>query len=233
MVSKALTSAFDAHSFSRPGLLDFISGTLLPVRTIPLYQTQSPTVQRHVYSRLSPNIYDRFHSYENSCELFNYLLSQFFSFIYPKQLTHIADSDGPVKLELPDQWLWDIIDEFIYQFRSFSHYRSHVKTKTDEELSVLSSDGGQVWSCYSVLNVLYSFVQKSNISEHMAAINRGAKQEEIEGIVGEFGVKPLYKMLGYFSIIGLLRVHALLGDFTLALKVTENVELNQKVCPFR
>lgn len=36
-------------------------------------------------------------------------------------------------------------------------------------------------------------------------------------------------MLGYFSLIGLLRVHVLLGDFTLALKVMENVELNQKV----
>ena len=30
---------------------------------------------RHVYSRLQPNLDDRFHSYENSCELFNYLLS--------------------------------------------------------------------------------------------------------------------------------------------------------------
>ena len=30
---------------------------------------------RHVYSRLQPNVDDRFHSYENSCELFNYLLS--------------------------------------------------------------------------------------------------------------------------------------------------------------
>jgi hypothetical protein len=49
-------------------------------------------------------------------------------------------------------------------------------------------------------------------------------------IVGEYGVRPLYRMLGYFSIIGLLRVHVLLGDFTLALKVMENVELNQKVC---
>ena len=36
-------------------------------------------------------------------------------------------------------------------------------------------------------------------------------------------------MLGYFSLICLLRVHVLLGDFTLALKVMENVELNQKV----
>ena len=36
-------------------------------------------------------------------------------------------------------------------------------------------------------------------------------------------------MLGYFSIIDLLRVHVHLGDFTLGLKVVENVELNQKV----
>ena len=48
-------------------------------------------------------------------------------------------------------------------------------------------------------------------------------------IVGEYGQRPLYRMLGYFSIIGLLRVHVLLGDFTLGLKVMENVELNQKV----
>lgn len=31
---------------------------------------------RHVYSRIQPDIDDRFHSYENSCELFNYLLSE-------------------------------------------------------------------------------------------------------------------------------------------------------------
>jgi translation initiation factor 3 subunit L len=48
-------------------------------------------------------------------------------------------------------------------------------------------------------------------------------------IVGEYGSRPLYRMLGYFSLIGLLRVHSLLGDFTLALKVVEHVELNQKV----
>ena len=39
---------------------------------------------RHVYSRLQPNIDDRFHSYENSCELFNYLLSASIAYIYNK-----------------------------------------------------------------------------------------------------------------------------------------------------
>ncbi|KAL5532341.1 hypothetical protein ACEPAF_5911 [Sanghuangporus sanghuang] len=166
---------------------------------------------RHVYSRLQPDIDDRFHSYENSCELFNYLLN----------------SDGPVPHELPDQWLWDILDEFIYQFQSFSVWRSKVKSKSEEEL-VLLADGSQVWSCYSVLNVLYSLIQKSKINEYIVATREGKSEEEINEIVGEYGQRPLYRMLGYFSIICLLRVHVLLGDFTLALKVMENVELSQK-----
>ncbi|KAL0070998.1 hypothetical protein AAF712_001556 [Marasmius tenuissimus] len=166
---------------------------------------------RHVYSRLQPNIDDRLHSYENSCELFNYLLN----------------SEGPVKLELPEQWLWDIIDEFIYQFQVFCSWRSKVKTKTDDELSILAEETG-VWSSYSVLNVLYSLIQKSKINDYITAHQEGKSAEEIAEIVGEYGSKPLYRMLGYFSIIGLLRVHVLLGDFTLALKVMDNVELNQK-----
>ncbi|KAF5354336.1 hypothetical protein D9756_007320 [Leucocoprinus leucothites] len=166
---------------------------------------------RHVYSRLQPNIDDRFHSYENSCELFNYLLN----------------SDGPVKLELPEQWLWDIIDEFIYQYQVFCSWRSKVKNKTEDEL-VMLGEGGPVWSSYSVLNVLYSLMQKSKINEYIVAQREGKSPEEIAEIVGEYGQRPLYRMLGYFSIIGLLRVHVLLGDFTLALKVMENVELNQK-----
>ncbi|KII85604.1 hypothetical protein PLICRDRAFT_44932 [Plicaturopsis crispa FD-325 SS-3] len=166
---------------------------------------------RHVYSRLSPNIDDRFHSYENSCELFNYLLN----------------SDGPVPLDLPEQWLWDIIDEFIYQFQSFCVWRSKVKSKSDDEL-VMLADGGQVWSSYSVLNVLYSLIQKSKINEYVVAVQDGKSPEEISELVGEYGGRPLYRMLGYFSLVGLLRVHVLLGDFTLALKVMDNVELSQK-----
>ena len=48
-------------------------------------------------------------------------------------------------------------------------------------------------------------------------------------VAGEFGIHPLYKMLGYFSLIGLLRLHSLLGDYFQAIKVLENVELNKKV----
>ena len=47
-------------------------------------------------------------------------------------------------------------------------------------------------------------------------------------VAGEYGTKNVYRMLGYFSIIGLLRVHCLLGDFSLALKTLDDIELNKK-----
>ena len=97
-----------------------------------------------------------------------------------------TDSDGPVPLTLPDQWLWDIIDEFIYQFQSFSIWRSKAKQKTEEEIGLLATEneaanngGSQIWSCYSVLNVLYSLVQKSRIIEYLVAVKEGKSEEEI------------------------------------------------------
>jgi hypothetical protein len=38
-------------------------------------------------------------------------------------------------------------------------------------------------------------------------------------VAGDFGRQPLYKMMGYFSLVGLLRLHSLLGDFHQAIKV--------------
>jgi translation initiation factor 3 subunit L len=76
-----------------------------------------------------------------------------------------------------------------------------------------------------VLNVLYSLIQRSQINEQLAAIKANADPTQV---AGEYGTRPLYRMLGYFSIIGLLRVHCLLGDFSLALKTLDDIELNKK-----
>ena len=172
-----------------------------------------------------------------------------------------SDSEGPVQLELPEQWLWDIIDEFIYQYQVFCTWRSKVKSKTDDELQMLA-EGGPV-STLSIAsahrspwNIGLELLQRPQrpILSHAEIQNqrvyRCTKRGKIprrnrvsrspsfhsrfsdsvnSEIVGEYGQRPLYRMLGYFSIIGLLRVHVLLGDYTLALKVMENVELNQKV----
>lgn len=153
----------------------------------------------------------RFASYDNYCSLFHFILN----------------SDGPVDLELPTYyWAWDVIDEFIYQFNSFCIHRNNVARKgQNEEEKQLLRDNPQTWGCYSVLNVLYSLIQRSQMNEQLAAIKRGEDPNEV---AGEYGSRQLYRMLGYFSIIGLLRVHCLLGDFTLALKTLDDIELNKK-----
>lgn len=117
-----------------------------------------------------------------------------------------------------------MLDEFVYQFQSFAQWRANPKNKSEDELDMLA-EASQIWSCYSVLNVLYSLVQKSQINEQLRAEKEGKSAEEVADIAGQYGSKPLYRNLGYFSLICLLRVHVLLGDPTLALQTMENVEL--------
>jgi translation initiation factor 3 subunit L len=114
----------------------------------------------------------------------------------------------------------------VYQFSSFRSYAQKTVLKNDnaDEIQVLR-DNPNAWSCYSVLNVLYSLIQRSQISEQLQAMKRG---EDSIAVAGEYGSRPLYRMLGYFSIVGLLRVHCLLGDFSMALKTLEDIELNKK-----
>ncbi|GIY56236.1 hypothetical protein CDAR_108492 [Caerostris darwini] len=165
---------------------------------------------RHLYARVSggPSINERFESYYNYCCLFNLILS----------------ANEPVRLELPNQWLWEIIDEFIYQFQNFSHYQSMLNKRSAEEIDQLRQHP-KVWNVHSVLNVLHSLVDKSNINRQLEVYTNGG---DPDSVAGEFGRHPLYKMLGYFSLVGLLRLHSLLGDYYQAIKVLENIELNKK-----
>ena len=76
-----------------------------------------------------------------------------------------------------------------------------------------------------MLNVLHSLVDKSNINKQLEVYNC---QGNPDAVAGDFGRHSLYKMLGYFSLVGLLRLHSLLGDYYQAIKVLENIELNKK-----
>ena len=155
---------------------------------------------RHVYAKLQPTLEQRFESWANYCDIFNLLLS-----------------DSPVALELPNQWLWDIIDEFIYQFQAFSQFRSRVKGKTDEEIATLK-ETSQAWNVNKVLFYLHALVDKSAI----VATLKG------ESPKSAFASNELYKMMGYFALVGLLRVQCLLGDYRLALSTIAPMDLSKK-----
>uniref|UniRef100_A0A0X3Q1L3 Eukaryotic translation initiation factor 3 subunit L n=1 Tax=Schistocephalus solidus TaxID=70667 RepID=A0A0X3Q1L3_SCHSO len=159
---------------------------------------------RHLYAHVSsfPDFEEAHQSYVNYCAFFEALIK-------PKK---------PVILELPNQWLWDIVDEFIYQFQKFSISRTKSKRKPEDEAFLRQNP--KTWSIHGVLNILFQLVEKSNIN---AQLNCYAAQRDPNEVAGTFGRVYLYKMLGFFSLVGLCRVHCLLGDYYTALKMLENV----------
>ncbi|XP_061715338.1 eukaryotic translation initiation factor 3 subunit L [Cydia fagiglandana] len=165
---------------------------------------------RDIYARVpgGPKPEQRFQSFYNYCDLFNYILS----------------AETPVPLELPDQWLWELIDEFVYQFQSFAQYRSRTSKLSQAEIDALNTEN-KAWNVLCILNVLHSLVDKSNIKRQLEVYAAGG---DPDSVAGEFGRHSLYKMLGYFSLVGLLRLHSLLGDYYQAIKVLENIELHKK-----
>jgi translation initiation factor 3 subunit L len=46
------------------------------------------------------------------------------------------------------------------------------KAQNEEEIQILR-ENPQTWGCYSVLNVLYSLIQRSQMNEQLAAIKAG------------------------------------------------------------
>ncbi|KAM3184122.1 hypothetical protein ACTXT7_009017 [Hymenolepis weldensis] len=179
---------------------------------------------RHLYARVTafPDMEDAHQSYLNYCSFFEALLK-------PKT---------PVKLALPLQWLWDIIDEFIYQFQKFATYRNKLKRKPEDDAFMRLNP--KTWSIHGVLNILFQLVEKSNINlqlnyyamRRMSMHLYNGTLLRIAGdpkeVAGPFGSHDLYKMLGFFSLVGLCRVHCLLGDYFTALKMLEPVQLRQQ-----
>jgi len=165
---------------------------------------------RHIYARVpkGPTFQDRVNSFLNYCSFFNMILS----------------SPKPFELELPDIWLWELLDEFVYQFQNYAQYRARLDDKSGDELRELSANHG-TWTILCILNVLHSLVDKSNIKLQLQVQAAGGNPESV---AGEFGRHSFYKMLGYFSLVELLRVHSLLGDYYQAIKVLEPIELHKK-----
>lgn len=166
---------------------------------------------RHIHARIQggPQFEQRVASFYNYCEFFNYIFLQ-----------------KPQDLELPDIWLWELVDEFVYQFQNYTQYRARLSDKAEDELEKLAEPSNtRVWNILCLLNVLHSLVDMSNIKQQLEAT---AKGEDPDAVAGDYGKLSLYKMLGYFSLVGLLRVHSLLGDYHLAIKILEPIDISRK-----
>jgi hypothetical protein len=69
------------------------------------------------------------------------------------------------------------------------------------------------------MKYLEALIAKSNIHETLISESKGTVAAATADGAPDLGQLNLFKMLGYFSMIGLLRMHCLLGDYYQALKV--------------
>lgn len=160
---------------------------------------------RHIYARLTPTLDDKFDSFQNYVDLFNLLLG--------------LDS-ADAAFELPTAWLWDCLDEFIYQFQTFHLFRNKVSQLTPDEVAMLK-ENEHMWSAQTVMQYLHALVRKAGID----LTKKAAEQTEAAADDDKAAVSPMFKTLGYFSLVGLLRVNALLCDYQTALKSLDPVDL--------
>ncbi|KAL2940069.1 Eukaryotic translation initiation factor 3 subunit L [Bienertia sinuspersici] len=163
---------------------------------------------RHLYARLQPTLKQRIDSWDNYCSLFQVVLH------------------GVVNMQLPNQWLWDMVDEFVYQFQSFCQFRAKMKSKTEQEIALLRQFD-QAWSVYGVLNYLQALVDKSMIIDILEREKEGLEQFTADDGYDYTGGSNVLRVLGYFSMVGLLRVHCLLGDYQTGLKCLLPIDISQ------
>src|SRR4051812_45152491 len=90
---------------------------------------------------------------QNYVDLFNRLLAM--------------DTAHPA-FELPLSWLWDILDEFIYQFQTFHLFRNKVSQLTQEEVEMLK-ENEHMWSAQTVVQYLHALVRKAGLDLNVKA----------------------------------------------------------------
>ena len=62
-----------------------------------------------------------------------------------------------------------------FQFQSFVQFRGKLKSRSSDEIQILR-ENTKVWNIHSVLNVLYSLVEKSNINQQVRKERKGAEE---------------------------------------------------------
>lgn len=70
--------------------------------------------------------------------------------------------------------MWTMM--FSLQFQSFSQYRCKTAKKTEEEIEFLRNNP-KIWNVHSVLNVLHSLVDKSNINRQLEVYTSGGTEK--------------------------------------------------------
>ena len=157
---------------------------------------------RHAYARLqntlAPEV--RINTYKNYMDFF-------------KQLSETKEN-----IALPNQWIWDMFDEFVYQFQNFCQFRAKVKDEAESSYQYYLESLDEIWTFDSVVGILNTFVEKSKILQ--AGKNALAESQASN-------IPNILFYCGHYSLVSLLRLHTLVANYTEALKVIQPIEFKK------
>lgn len=165
---------------------------------------------RHIYARLNPvSFEDRVGSWKNYTQLLDLMIE------------NLSDGED-LGIQLPAQWLWDILDEFVYHYQTYSTYcHKTAKMQKEKEVKELRDNPG-IFETTKVLNYLHQLVRFSLIEEWLADPEGGNGQ-------GAAFTDESTRLIGYFALMQLLRMHSLLGDYRLAMETIESIDFRAEV----
>jgi len=170
---------------------------------------------RHLYSKLGPNITleQRMESWENYTSLFDRIFSD-------------DDDDNNLdRLDLPLPWLWDMVDEFVYQFTDFCRFRTKdLKKRSAAEVEAMAQNP-KVWDSMQVMATLNRMVALSEINTILSDDKKEPEANKLHTALGsEIGIAHVQLVLGYYALVSMCRMHCSCGDYWTALKCIENLD---------
>mmetsp|Transcript_5827 Transcript_5827/g.13773 ORF Transcript_5827/g.13773 Transcript_5827/m.13773 type:complete len:518 (-) Transcript_5827:109-1662(-) len=165
---------------------------------------------RHIFSRLTPTFEDRRRSWENYCKLLDLIIDD-------------LSSGEDLAVALPPQWVWDLLDEFIYHYQTYCNFRNKAVKKQGEKEMQEIRDNPEVFGTPKVLSYLHQLIKTSGIKEYLA------DPENAKGLSGGAFKDETTRLFGYFGLMQLLRMHSLLADYHLAMQTIEVIDFDAEV----
>jgi translation initiation factor 3 subunit L len=148
---------------------------------------------RHITVKLKPQLNDHLNSWSNYCKLFELIVKA-----------------PDVQLCVSTQWIYDITQEFAYQFQGFCQYRCQHGHQSTEVARVLQ-EHRDAWNYPEVISILNKLIKAGKAKSVQAG--------ERLSVIQQFG---------YFASIELARLDCLAGDYSSSLAAIAHLKLNDR-----
>lgn len=116
------------------------------------------------------------------------------------------------ELCLTPQWIYDITQEFAYQFQGFCQYRCHVANLNAENIKILQANR-DAWNLPEVSGMLNRLIRLAGLKPNSTVA---------------FNPNSVIHQFGYFAAIELARIQCLIGDYSSSLQTIAHLKLSDR-----